>query len=134
MIDFQFIETKNIPLNKCIYWLEQVINREKKRAGDIVFVFCNDKYLMKKNIRFLKHNTLTDVITFDYTKGKEISGDILISVERIQENSEIFNVSFLNELNRVMVHGLLHLLGYNDKTKQEAKLMRSKENFYLSIR
>ena len=134
MIDFQFIETKNIPLNKCIYWLEQVINTEKKRAGDIVFVFCNDEYLLKKNIRFLKHNTLTDVITFDYTKGKDISGDILISVERIQENSEIFNVSFLNELNRVMVHGLLHLLGYNDKTKQEAKLMRSKENFYLSIR
>lgn len=134
MIDFQFIETKNIPLNKCIYWLEQVINTEKKRAGDIVFVFCNDEYLLKKNIRFLKHNTLTDVITFDYTKGKEISGDILISVERIQENSEIFNVSFLNELNRVMVHGLLHLLGYNDKTKQEAKIMRSKENFYLSIR
>ena len=134
MIDFQFIETKSIPLNKCIYWLEQVINTEKKRAGDIVFVFCNDEYLLKKNIRFLKHNTLTDVITFDYTKGKDISGDILISVERIQENSEIFNVSFLNELNRVMVHGLLHLLGYNDKTKQEAKLMRSKENFYLSIR
>lgn len=134
MIDFQFVETKNIPLNKCIYWLEQVINTEKKRAGDIVFVFCNDEYLLKKNIRFLKHNTLTDVITFDYTKGKDISGDILISVERIQENSEIFNVSFLNELNRVMVHGLLHLLGYNDKTKQEAKLMRSKENFYLSIR
>jgi len=124
MIDFQFIETKSIPLNKCIYWLEQVINTEKKRAGDIVFVFCNDEYLLKKNIRFLKHNTLTDVITFDYTKGKDISGDILISVERIQENSEIFNVSFLNELNRVMVHGLLHLLGYNDKNKKDAKMMK----------
>ena len=134
MIDFHFIETKNMPLEKFVDWLEHVIVTEKKKTGDIVFVFCNDDYLLKKNMHFLKHTTLTDVITFDYSIGKKVSGDILISVERIKENSKTFNVSFLNELNRVMVHGLLHLLGYNDKTKQEAKLMKSKEDFYLAIR
>ena len=113
---------------------KKVITTEKKQLGEIVFVFCKDAYLLEKNIQFLKHETLTDVITFDYCKGNQISGDILISVERVQENSEIFEVTFLNELDRVMVHGLLHLLGYKDNTKEDAKLIRSKEDFYLSIK
>ena len=134
MIDFQFIDTKIIQLKNSNDWLQKVITTEKKQLGEIVFVFCKDAYLLEKNIQFLKHETLTDVITFDYCEGNQISGDILISVERVKENSEIFEVTFLNELDRVMVHGLLHLLGYKDKTREDAKLIRSKENFYLSIK
>ena len=134
MIDFQFVKTKSIGLETSLAWLKNVVANEEKEVGNLVFVFCNDSYLLKKNIEFLNHNTLTDVITFDYCKGNLISGDILISVERVQENAKIFNVSFLNELDRVMVHGLLHLLGYKDKTKEDAKIMREKENFYLSIK
>ena len=134
MIDFQFIDTKIIQLKNSNYWLKKVITTEKKQLGEIVFVFCKDAYLLEKNIQFLKHETLTDVITFDYCEGNQISGDILISVERVKENSEIFEVTFLNELDRVMVHGLLHLLGYKDKTREDAKLIRSKEDFYLSIK
>ena len=134
MIDFQFIDTKIIQLKNSNDWLQKVITTEKKQLGEIVFVFCKDAYLLEKNIQFLKHETLTDVITFDYCEGNQINGDILISVDRVQENSEIFEVTFLNELDRVMVHGLLHLLGYKDKTREDAKLIRSKEDFYLSIK
>ena len=134
MIDFQFIDTKIIQLKNSNYWLKKVITTEKKQLGEIVFVFCKDAYLLEKNIQFLKHETLTDVITFDYCEGNQISGDILISVDRVKENSEIFEVTFLNELDRVMVHGLLHLLGYKDKTKEDTTLIRSKEDFYLSIK
>tara|TARA_B100000902_G_C26593734_1_gene567113 strand:+ start:41 stop:445 length:405 start_codon:yes stop_codon:yes gene_type:complete len=134
MIDFHFIETEYIPLDKSKKWLEKVVDNEKKTLGEIVFVICNDNYLLEKNIKFLNHSTFTDVITFDYGQGDNISGDILISIDRIKENADIFNVSFLNELNRVMVHGLLHLLGYKDKTKADSKIMRNKENFYLSIK
>ena len=134
MIDFQFIDTKIMLLKNSNDWLKKVITTENKQLGEIVFVFCTDSYLLEKNIQFLNHDTLTDVITFDYCEGDQISGDILISIDRVQENSEIFEVAFLGELDRVMVHGLLHLLGYKDKTKQDAKLMRSKEDFYLSIK
>ena len=132
MIDFHFIDKKIIPLKNKVDWLKKIIEREKKQLGDIVFVFCSDSYLLKKNIQFLKHNTLTDVISFDYSTGTQISGDIIISIDRVKENSKIFDVPFSNELDRVMTHGLLHLLGYKDKTKKEGVLMRSKENFYLS--
>ena len=134
MIDFQFIDTKIILLKNSNDWLKKVITTENKKLGEIVFVFCNDTYLLKKNIQFLKHDTLTDVISFNYCEGEQINGDILISIDRVQENSEIFKAPFLNELDRVMVHGLLHLLGYKDKTKEDTKLMRSKEDFYLSIK
>ena len=134
MIDFQFIDVKKIALKNSDDWLKKVIATENKQLGKIIFVFCNDYYLLKKNIQFLKHDTLTDVITFEYSMDGQISGDILISVDRVKENSKKFDVTFLNELDRVMVHGLLHLLGYNDKSKQDAKLMRSKEDFYLSIK
>ena len=134
MIDFQFINTKTLPLKNRNNWLKRVITTENKQLVEIVFVFCTDTYLLEKNIQFLKHKTLTDVITFDYSEGDQISGDILISIDRVQENSKIFKVTFLEELDRIMIHGLLHLLGYKDKTKQDAKLMRSKEDFYLSIK
>jgi rRNA maturation RNase YbeY len=132
MIDFQFIETKKIHLKNTANWLKKVVSSEHKKIGEIVFVFCNDNYLLRKNIEFLKHDTLTDVITFNYCDAEQISGDILISVERVRENSKIFKTKFSIELNRVMVHGLLHLLGYDDKTQADAKIMRSKEEFYLS--
>ena len=134
MIDCQFISTNKIQLNHSIQWIKKVIDLENKILGDIVFVFCNDTYLLSKNIQFLKHNTLTDVIAFDYCTKNKINGDILISIDRVKENSTIFKVEFLNELDRVMVHGLLHLLGYKDKTKKDAEIMKSKENFYLSIK
>ncbi len=134
MIDFQFINSKKINLKNNIYWFKKIILSENKKMGDIVFIFCNDAYLLEKNIQFLQHNTLTDVITFDYSNKNQISGDIFISTERVRENAKIFNVSFLEELDRVMAHGLLHLLGYKDKQKKDAKIIREKEDFYLSIK
>tara|TARA_B100001250_G_scaffold95218_1_gene79555 strand:+ start:1576 stop:1980 length:405 start_codon:yes stop_codon:yes gene_type:complete len=133
MIDFQFFKTKTISLNKRKKWLKRIILDEGKKLGDITFIFCKDNYLLEKNIQFLKHDALTDVITFDYSENSQISGDIFISIERVKENGEIFGETFLNELNRVMAHGLLHLLGYKDKTKKAAAIMKEKEDFYLSI-
>tara|TARA_B100000963_G_scaffold149569_1_gene130347 strand:+ start:14780 stop:15184 length:405 start_codon:yes stop_codon:yes gene_type:complete len=133
MIDFQFIEAEKIDLNSTKNWIKKIILSEKKFLGDIIFVFCNDQFLLKKNIKYLNHDTLTDVISFDYSNESEINGDILISIERVKENAKLYNQTFSTELNRVMAHGLLHLLGYNDKSKEEAKIMKSKENYYLSI-
>ena len=132
MIDIQFVDTKIFSIENYSKWVKKIIRKEKKIVGDIVFVFCNDKYMLEKNIKFLNHDTLTDVITFDYCKGEIISGDIIISIDRVKENATIFNVSFSNELERVMAHGLLHLLGYKDKNKKDALIMRKKENFYIS--
>ena len=132
MIDIQFVDTKMFSIENYSKWVKKIILKEKKIVGDIVFVFCNDKYMLEKNINFLNHDTLTDVITFDYCKGEIISGDIIISIDRVKENATIFNVSFINELERVMVHGVLHLLGYKDKNKKDSLIMREKENFYIS--
>ena len=133
MITFEYLKTEDLTeINQNKKWLNQVISNEDKEEGDITYIFCDDDYLLEKNIRFLNHNTLTDVITFDYCEGNYVNGDIFISIERVKENSEVFKVDFLTELNRVMVHGLLHLLGYKDKTERESNLMRKKENYYLS--
>ena len=134
MIDFQFIKTKRLDISHSDIWIKKIITTEKKELGEIVFVFCRDEYLLQKNILFLKHNTLTDVITFDYCYDIKISGDILISIDRVKENAKIFKCDFYTELNRVMAHGLLHLLGYSDKTLEENKIMREKEDFYLQQR
>ena len=109
-------------------WISRVIASEKKKEGDINYVFCDDNYLHKINLEYLNHDTLTDIISFDYSLGNELSGDIFISIERIRENAIEFNVSFLEELKRVMAHGILHYCGYKDKGESEEKLMRSKEN------
>ena len=101
--------------------------------GAVNCIFCDDRYLHKLNVEFLKHDTYTDIITFDYSVGNELIGDVYISVERVKENAVTFNVTFENELKRVLIHGLLHLCGYKDKTVQEAEKMRAKENKYLSI-
>ena len=133
MIDFQYIENDKLSNTEDLnLWINNVIKEEEMIIGELVYVLCNDEYLLKKNIQFLNHNTLTDVITFDYSDDKIISGDILISTERVVENAKIFNVNYLTELHRVMVHGLLHLLGYNDKIKKEAIQMHEKENYYLN--
>ena len=132
MIDFQYIESQKINNSKAIsLWLIDVAKKEGKEIGELVYVLCKDDYLLKKNIQFLNHNTLTDVITFNYCKEGLINGDILISTERVEENSKEFNVDYLTELQRVMVHGLLHLLGYKDKSKEDLRIMRAKEKFYL---
>ncbi len=121
MIDFQYIENDKLSNTEDLnLWINNVIKEEEMIIGELVYVLCNDEYLLKKNIQFLNHNTLTDVITFDYSENKIISGDILISTERVVENAKIFNVNYLTELHRVMVHGLLHLLGYKDKIEKDA--------------
>ena len=133
MIDFQYIDNNKLKNTEHLsLWINSVIKEERMVMGELVYILCNDEYLLKRNIQFLNHNTLTDVITFDYSKDKIISGDILISTERVGENAKIFNVNYLTELHRVMVHGLLHLLGYNDKHEKEANTMREKENYYLN--
>ena len=133
MIDFQYIENNKLSNTEDLnLWINSVIKEEGMLIGEIVYVLCNDEYLLKKNIQFLNHNTLTDVITFDYSEEEIISGDILISTERVVENAKIFKVNYLTELHRVMVHGLLHLLGYKDKIEKDANTMREKENYYLN--
>jgi probable rRNA maturation factor len=133
MIDYQYIENQELNNgNKISLWLNNVIEEEGMQTGELIYVLCKDDYLLEKNIQFLNHNTLTDVITFDYCKGKLVNGDILISTERVDENSKIYKVNYLTELHRVMVHGLLHLLGYKDKNEKDAKTMREKENYYLN--
>jgi probable rRNA maturation factor len=112
-------------------WISSVIASEGFTEEEINYIFCDDEYLFKLNVEFLDHDTLTDIISFDYSIGKIIQGDIFISVERVKENAEEFNVEFLNELYRVMVHGVLHYCGYKDKSETDEALMRSKEDFYL---
>lgn len=108
-------------------WLSQVISSEGKKEGDINFILCDDEYLHKINVEYLHHDTLTDVISFDYCVGNELHGDVFISVERVRVNAVEFAVGFNDELLRVMAHGILHYCGYGDKTEVEEKVMREKE-------
>jgi rRNA maturation RNase YbeY len=114
-------------------WIKTVTEREKHRLGDINYIFCSDDELLEINIQHLNHNTYTDIITFDYTEGNKISSDIFISIDRVAENAKKFKVSFEEELHRVMIHGILHLCGYKDKSKADAELMRKKENGALKL-
>ncbi|WP_421823962.1 rRNA maturation RNase YbeY [Flagellimonas oceanensis] len=108
-------------------WIDRIIQSEGFVAGQIDYIFCTDEYLLQLNQKYLNHDTLTDIITFDYTDAKTISGDIFISTDRVEDNAKEFQVDVLNELRRVMSHGILHLAGYGDKSDDEAKLMREKE-------
>ena len=119
--------------NKIRIWIEDTIREERKTVGDITYIFCNDNYLLDRNKKFLNHDTLTDIITFNYCIDNIISSDIMISIDRVKENSTIFENSFNEELRRVMIHGILHLIGYNDKSEIERKIMKIKENFYLNM-
>ena len=122
---------KNFIILIFIYSFISVIKAENKQIGEINCIFCDDEYLLEKNKTYLNHNTLTDIITFDYSEKDEISGDLFISIERVRENAKIYNVTFELELSRVLIHGILHLIGFGDKTDEEIKTMRQKENFYL---
>lgn len=134
MIDFNY-ETNFILENEeaISSWLSQVIVSEGKKEGEINYIFCDDDYLLKINIEYLNHDTLTDIISFDYTMGNELNGDIFVSVPRVQDNANDFNVSFEEELKRVLVHGLLHYCGYKDKSSVDELLMRAKEDEKIAM-
>lgn len=112
-------------------WLSSIISQEQCSEGQISVNFCNDKHLHKLNVEFLSHDALTDVISFDYSEGKQLHGEIFISVDRVKENASELNQAFETEILRVMAHGILHFCGYKDKTDLESSLMRTKEDFYL---
>ena len=114
-------------------WITDLIKAQNKKVGDISYLFCDDAYLIDVNRTYLDHDTYTDIITFDYVEGDTISGDILISVERVKENAQLFNTTFDQELHRVIIHGVLHLLGQGDKTEAEAAQMRKKEEAALAL-
>ena len=125
--DFRLKEDESITK-----WLKDAISTEEKELGEINYIFCDDQYLLKKNQEYLQHNTFTDIITFDYTEKDRLSADIFISVERVKENAITFAVPFETELRRVIIHGVLHLMGYKDKSAEDAETMKFKEDFYLS--
>lgn len=114
-------------------WISKIIVSENKTEGDINYVFCDDEYLHKINLEYLQHDDLTDIISFDYSVGNELHGDIFISVERVRENAIDFQVEFDNELKRVMAHGVLHYAGYKDKTEIDSEIMRNKENEKIAL-
>ena len=134
MISFDFVcESGFKPSVSHKIWLQQVIRKEGKVPGDIAYIFCDDDYMLERNVVFLNHDTYTDIITFDECVGNIVAGSILISLDRVGENAEAFGKSFENEFLRVLVHGTLHLCGYKDKTEDEAKTMRQKEDESLAL-
>ena len=133
MINFNFetefnLESKNIISS----WISEVIINEGCTEGELNYIFCDDEYLHKMNVEFLDHDTLTDIISFDYTVGKELHGDVFISVERVKDNAADLDVTFEEELHRVMIHGILHYCGYKDKSEEDQRVMRAKEDLYLN--
>jgi len=115
-------------------WLKFVAGSEVRTLGDISIIFCSDNYLLDINMKYLQHDYFTDIITFDYCEGSVLSGDLFISIDSVKDNAEFYGAEFADELNRVIVHGVLHLIGYDDHTEEEQKTMREKENYYLSLR
>lgn len=115
-------------------WLKLVAESEIRRLGDVSVIFCSDNYILDVNLKYLQHDYFTDIITFDYCEGDTISGDLFISVDSVRENAAFYGVEFADELNRVIVHGILHLIGYDDHTEEDIREMRAKENYYLSLR
>lgn len=129
MIVFNYETTFELPQKEEVFeqWISKIITSEAKQVGDLNYIFCDDAYLHKINVAYLNHDTLTDIITFDYTQQDVIAGDIFISVERVQDNAQDFEVDFQTELLRVMAHGILHLCGYKDKSEDQSLQMRQKE-------
>jgi len=115
-------------------WLTLVAESEIRRIGAISIIFCSDSYILDINMKYLQHDYFTDIITFDYCEGEKLSGDLFISIDSVRENAMQYGSKFEDELHRVMVHGILHLIGYDDHTKQDQKVMREKEDYYLSFR
>jgi len=134
MINFNYENDFNLDNEEAIAaWLSAVIVSEKKNEGEINYIFCDDDYLHKINLEYLNHDTLTDIISFDYTVGNELNGDIFVSVERVMDNANDFNVPFQEELKRVLVHGVLHYCGYKDKGDEDERLMRLKEDEKIAM-
>lgn len=136
MISYYFEDTDFTFKAKTISrkWLRLVAESEIKRIGNINIIFCSDNYILDINQRYLQHDYFTDIITFDYCESDRLNGDLFISIDSVRENSVEYGEGFERELQRVMVHGILHLIGYDDHTKAQQKEMRSKENYYLSLR
>lgn len=136
MISYYFQDTdfKFRDRRKTNEWLKLAAESEIRRIGYISIIFCSDNYVLDINQKYLQHDYFTDIITFDYCEGDRLSGDLFISVDSVRENSVEFGTEFKDELDRVIIHGLLHLVGYDDHTEKDIKLMRSKENYYLSLR
>ncbi len=131
-IFFEKVQPIKVKKNSIKKQISRVIISESKQVGDISVIFCSDEYLLEINKQFLNHDYYTDVITFDYVEGNVVSGDVFISLDRIKENSLLFHNQTIMELYRVVFHGVLHLIGYNDKTLEEIREMRSKEEYYLN--
>ena len=129
--DIKFSLKARILNNK---WLRMVAESEVKRLGDINIIFCSDNYILDVNMKYLQHDYFTDIITFDYCEGNVLNGDLFISIDTVHDNAQFYGTEFEDELNRVMVHGLLHLIGYDDHTEEDIKVMRSKEDYYLSLK
>ena len=134
MISFNY-ELEFILQDESLYaeWISQVIRSESKKEGDINYVFCDDDYILQINQQYLNHDYYTDIISFDYCVGNELHGDIFISIDRVRENAADYNVSFDEELKRVLIHGVLHYCGYKDKTEEDEQLMRSKEDVKIQM-
>lgn len=134
MISFNYeTDFKLLDEAKISSWISKIIEHHNCKKEEISYVFCDDEYLHRLNVQYLNHDTLTDIISFDYSIGKTISGDIFISVERVEDNAKDFDVDFNTELHRVIIHGILHYCGFKDKTEDDAKLMRAKEDEALLI-
>ena len=133
-IEFYFEDVNPVSIHKklLVLQLNSLIKNELKKTGELSVIFCSDEYLLQMNKEYLDHDYYTDIITFDYVEKEVISGDLFISLDRIRENAKNFKTSLLKELYRVVFHGVLHLVGYNDKTEEEQREMREKENYYLS--
>lgn len=121
-------------VNSLENWIDKVVENEGCEIGELSFIFCDDAFLHKLNVQFLDHDTLTDVISFDYSLGKQINGEIYISEERVRDNASDYKTSFEDELHRVMIHGVLHFCGYKDKTAKDTAVMRTKEDKALKMR
>ncbi len=136
-IDFEFLSVKidKFDRNDIIDWIKRVFEIENKDTYHIQYIFCDDNTLLEINKKYLEHDTLTDIITFNYNdETGMITGDIFISYERVVENASTYNVSVFNELDRVIIHGILHLIGYDDQTLHQEQIMREKEDYYLKLR
>lgn len=135
MLDINYEDVDDLSLNDIVLtnWISKVCITENYNLGDISLIFCSDEYLLDMNRTHLDHDYYTDIITFDYTDNQIVSGDLFISIDRVRENATDFSVSFEHELYRVIIHGVLHLCGYKDKSDDEEKLMRTKENNALSL-
>ena len=128
-IDFTF---KGRALNN--RWFRMVAESEIRRIGDVNVIFCSDRYILDINMKYLQHDYFTDIITFDYCEGDRLSGDLFISIDSVRENAVEYGATFEDELHRVLVHGILHLIGYDDHTEEQISQMRAKEDYYLAMR